>query len=141
MNDFVSVIGCDSSSAEVASFVAMIGGRPEVETIEDRSYWELKKAGIALVFNSESKLVALQFYRGGRDGYSEYKGILPDNLVFNDDRSAVHSRIGEPTKSGGGQVVPVIGGVSPWDLFERENHSLHIEYSDTGISLVSLLLL
>lgn len=138
MKHLTSFLGCYSSSDELRRLIEELGVKPEIETIEDRTYWEMKRSGISLVFDANERLITMHFYCNDRDGYEQFSGELPANLFFQDGKDEVHAKLGSPTRSGGGEIIPILGKTLLWDLYEKDNYLIHIEYSGNGISLCSI---
>jgi hypothetical protein len=72
--------------------------------------------------------------------YPQHGAVLPLSLQPSHSRPEVRALLGEPSGSGGGIRVPVLGEVGPWDRFDSDTASVHVEYSDSGlISMVTLM--
>lgn len=73
-----------------------------------RTYIKRERSGFCLMFTDEAMFKSLQgknigvgplfftgifFYAEGKDGYSEYKESLPDNIKFSDSRSELQNKL------------------------------------------------
>jgi hypothetical protein len=50
------------------------------------------------------------------------------DIPFSTKRWEVRSMLGAPSKSGEPRSDPILGEYGPWDLYDEERHSIHIEY-------------
>lgn len=109
-------------------------------TIEDRQYVEYPEGGLSIVASTGGNIVAIQLYAAGYQGYEQFKGAVPDHIAFSESRDSIRKRLGQPVASGGGGQSECFGEIPQWDLFERNNYRLHIQYTHDGaaISLITL---
>lgn len=139
MTDMISILGLKAEDPKIKSFIAQFSDPPEKESIEDRTYWEFKSKGLALVFDGEYRLISAQIHPGGREGFSPFTDPLPARLLFSDRKTELDAKLGNPIKSGGGTKLPVLGIAPKWDLYEFSDHTLHVEYTEQGaIAMLSV---
>ena len=117
-------------------------GRPTVEPIEDRFYLKLPASGLSFSAEADGRVDTIFLHSDGHEGYRGFDGSVPDALSFADDREAVRRRLGEPSASGGGRIIPFLGKAPIWDRFDGAQYSLHVSYGDDGgpIELITVML-
>lgn len=72
--------------------------------------------------------------------HPQHGATLPFPLHTSQFRSDVRAALGEPTRSGEGGMIPVLGTSRRWDRYDSEAASIHIEYLDDGsISMLTLM--
>jgi hypothetical protein len=115
-------------------------GIPDPEQIGDESYVEVTELGMSFVLPDGATVSAVHLYADGRDGYLEFKGLLPFDLSFRKSRSEIRAMLGEPVEADDGGVLPIIGAYNPFDLFVREDQRLRVEYVNdlTSVSLMTI---
>jgi len=140
-NDVASMLGMKLDDVAKSSLVRALSEPPKTELIEDRFYMELPASGIAFIAALDGRVTTIQFHAEGYQDYRGFAGELPEGISFTDDQRAVHSRLGQPSASGGGTVIQFFGKAPKWDRFDRHSYSLHIQYvdDDGAVSLVSLM--
>jgi len=139
--NLTSLLGRNLNDPALAQIISSLGVEPEITEVDDRYYYEFKNKGLELVFDEDLKLRSIHLYPEGRNGYSQYRGDIPNDITFTLSRSEVHQKLGEPSAFGGGKVKPVFGVIPRWDLYEYPTYSLHVEYlpGENGISLITLM--
>lgn len=114
----------------------------DLEVIMKNLYLTNSEEGIGLVLNNEKKILSIHLYSKGYNGHKEYRGEFAFNIDFQASKYFVHQRLGEPAKSGGGEVINFIfkGPISKWDKYYFENYSLHFQYTDneSTINLITI---
>jgi hypothetical protein len=133
------LLGRREDDDEVADIIRRLGS-PKISEDVDRSYYEFPASGLSLMFGADSRLAAVHFYSQGRDGYSQYRGQLPQGLTFLLRQRDVIERLGLPESSGGGGRSILYRAMAPWLRYLVDDYVLHAEFDPvTGkISLVTL---
>jgi hypothetical protein len=113
---------------------------PEPEFIDLDSYIELPNLGVSLVLTRGEFVSTIQLYSQGRDGYREFDGKVPGDIVFSMSRADVRGKLGDAKSSGEAVSVPILGDKPAWDKFDVGGIAVHVEYcSDlTSVGLVSI---
>lgn len=114
----------------------------DIEWIGDRGYLNLRDRGLSLVLDEDRRVLAVQLYGAGQDGFAEWSGPMPASLSFSAGRTAFRARLGDPVRSAGVRVAPILGARPAWDLFRWEFGLLNVQYEvdpEAGVRLVSLL--
>lgn len=68
-------------------------------------YYSWKNHGISFLFKSEN-LVSIFLYAENSDGFSQYKGEIPNALKFSDTRQIIEQKLGHSKISGGNGFIP-----------------------------------
>lgn len=139
--DLPSLLGARLHDFEIRRFFRDIGGQPSVQEEEDGTYYEFLRSGISLLFDLDSRLKAIHLYSSGRDEYSEYVGNVPGGLTFRDRKEEVIRKLGNPTRSGGGEKTLLADRIAEWVRYDYTNYSLHAEFSEPRgtVSLVTVI--
>ncbi|MDR3614364.1 MAG: hypothetical protein P4L53_12445 [Candidatus Obscuribacterales bacterium] len=113
---------------------------PDPEQVGDESYIEMTELGMSFVFPDGETVSSVHLYADGRDGYSQFRGVLPFGLSFQKSRSEIRVLLGEPVEADDGGVLPIIGAYNPFDLFLLDDQRIHVEYVNdlTSVSLITL---
>jgi hypothetical protein len=113
---------------------------PPRELIGDQSYVNLPTQGISLVLPDHESVQAVQLHSQGHEGYSGYRGDIPENLSFHMKRSDVRDRLGTPESSGEAREVILLGVKQAWDSFVCGDRRIHVEYlaDAIGIQLITI---
>ncbi len=135
----LSILGKHLNDAEVQNFLSSVGDKPEIMSY-DITYYIYKKKGMNLVFDENLLLSSIQLYPQGVDGYDEYTGEAPHGVTFYTPRAEVRTKLGIPTASGGGEVLPLLGMTKNWDRYDYDTYTLHFEYQvgEESITLITL---
>jgi hypothetical protein len=73
------------------------------------------------------------FHRAGHEGYNEYLGQFPAEIVFNDMESDIRRKLGEPIKAGGGGISKILKRPIPkWLVYPLGNARLHVQFDADG---------
>lgn len=112
---------------------ASLREEPEVEQIETQYYASYKGSGVEIVAGDAGAVNAFHFFGGGRDGFSNFDGPIDGELRMGASREAVRKYLGEPTATGGGERIPVLGEAKSWDKYERGAYEQRFEYSKEGL--------
>ena len=113
---------------------------PLIEIFDETTYWSFINSGVSLVIDASNVIETVQLFSGADDKFKPFAGVLPCGLGFGDARRKVHKKLGKPKSQGGGVVIPGLGLILNWELFQTPEGSLHLEYckGDLSINLVSL---
>lgn len=141
--EVVRLLGKNVQDAIKGDFVAALQEAPVLSHDEDRTYVDLPVSGISLVAIADGTISSVQLYAKGYQNHSEFKGVIPFGLSFKDTQEGVRKSLGQPTLSGGGRVLPVVGKAPSWDRFDEAPISLHLQYAKDGnsIELITIMLL
>jgi hypothetical protein len=103
------------------------------------TYLESEKNGIALA-SKEGMICSVFLFAAGKDGYQQYKGILPFRITFDYDRERIRSVLGQPAASSPAEELTKSWAHGGWDKYILAGCSVHFTYSSkTGaIELVTL---
>jgi hypothetical protein len=110
-------------------YLRSLDGPPVISHDEDRTYVDLPQAGVSLVVLADGTVSSVQHYANGYQGHVQFQGVLPCGLSFEDSQQKVRKKLGRPTTSGGGRMLPVIGKAPAWDRYDESALSLHIQYA------------
>merc|ERR1711879_912791 len=83
---------------------------PEVKTYSDCRYLSCKALGLSVRLSpagDNGRVDVVFLYNEGVDGFSAYRGPLPQSLQWADVSRDVVARLGEPSDKYGGGRVPV----------------------------------
>jgi hypothetical protein len=133
------LLGKDSSSVEVSTYLSAFPEGPEVLKSGTDLYYSYPKFGLTCLFR-ENKLHSLMFYSEGRDNFSQFQGELVFDLSFSDNYESVQAKVG----SEGGAVrrvkVPFPGRrESNWVRFSFGSWRLHIEFKSRNLDAIGLI--
>lgn len=64
-----------------------------------------------------------------------------EDLPFSCARQEVRDRIGSPSKSGESMTDEILGRYGPWDRFENEKYTIHVEYHLDSMSIKQITLM
>src|SRR5262249_16229496 len=122
----------------------------EVSNINRDEYYgslEFKPEGVDVVFQEapwvlppekitdpkELYLAAFHFHREGHEGFSGYSGRLPHDICLGDSEADVLRKMGEPSKIGGGGLIPVLKRPAPrWFWYPLGSAILHLQFDQDG---------
>ncbi len=132
-------LGCDFNSLQNLDGLKKLK-IPTPEYIDRDSYVEIQSHGFSFVLEEGEKVSSIHLYSEGKDDYCEFKSNIPGGVKFNDSRTEVISKLGEPISSGERCVVPIFGEKPAWDNFCVRDNIVHIEYNDSlnSIELITL---
>ena len=143
MQDFDEIINQEYNQKRLQDFFDLTIPFPNQDPIDDPNHLSLsvnlEDDGVSLVFfEQDSKPILKTIILMGnsyRDNASGYKGIMPFDLSFNDNESAVINKLGEPINTGGGVLRPNAEYVRKWANYSKvEKYNINIQYSEAGIS-------
>ncbi len=102
-----SILGKSLDSREVAGYFSRFSRPPEVTGpyFDGSVYYSWKENGISVMLEA-GKVKAIILYAGNSEGFSQYKGEIPNGLMFSETRESVEKRLGIPKASGGNGVIP-----------------------------------
>lgn len=142
-DDLEIMLGMQLNDVAKSPFLQSLDVDPRTEKIEDRLYMELPASGVAFIATPDGTVMAIQLHTEGYQGYNGFEGKLPRGIAFSDSRRVIQHKLGKPSTSGGGEVIPLFGKAAAWERFDQNEWSLHIQYADGdgAINLVTLMLL
>jgi hypothetical protein len=127
----------------VDSVISQLSSETEISRSEQLAFWECPAKGVSIAlkdelyvqsnhtkFNKDGSLIisGIHFYSEGYEGYHAYTGKMRGDVKFGDSKEAVRNKLGEPSKSGGGNKA--VGKIWPyWDRYDFQKYSIHIQYS------------
>ena len=135
----VNLIGTDSSRLERDEYYGSVSFENDgVELVLKESPWVLPAAEIT---DSKALYVSgFHFHREGHDGYTEYKGVFPSGVAFNDSEAEVRHKLGDPLNSGGGGFSNLLKKPIPrWFRYRIDNAFLNFQFDTDGkVEMVTL---
>lgn len=101
------ILGKHLNSREVVSFLENFDTSPKISGpyFDSSVYYSWEKYGISLMFKAE-RLTTVFLYADNTDGFSQYKGEIPDGMEFFETRQSIEERFGIAKISGGTGVIP-----------------------------------
>ena len=135
----IALLGLGYSQLSAAP--ALVGHPiPAVERVDDRRYVSLPEVGVSLVLSAQDRVETVHLYGVEMDGFSRYRGALPNGLAWAMSRDEVQQAWGSPSERGEAQNIPGLGQYPAWDAFQRNGVRIHLQYKleGTGISLITL---
>ena len=151
----VAVLGAEYDQPPLQELLSRLGAEPQLKRMEQLAFLEYPGKGIAFAFKDKlfltsrgreySKdgplvLIGIHLYHRGHEGYGTYGGELIDRVSFEDDRSAIHRKLGGPAVSGGGNRA--VGRLWPfWDRYDLTDHSVRFQYGEDGNRLTVITLI
>ena len=139
MNRLEDLLGL--SYDKLASSKEFIGTPiPELEKIEDQSYWSIYERGVSFVLPDNKTIGAVQLHSHGHEGFSGYANALPAGLSFSMNREEVRKLLGEPDRSGEEGEVLFLGKKPAWDSFFEGSFRIHVEYNfgQSALQLITI---
>jgi hypothetical protein len=118
INTLKALLGKGEESAEMAAFRRGLKGPPKVTRLPDCYFHSWKEHGLSIRFDDKGAVTEILLHAGGKDGYKQYRGEVPEGLRFSDTREDVEKKLGEPEKSRGGGEIP-----------------FRVEYSTKGVGI------
>jgi hypothetical protein len=124
----------------------------KVERSAHLGYLKFSDLGISLVFKEAPWLIpersagdehelhfaSCQYHAPGHEGYKGYSGELPNKLRFGLSMDEAVQRFGEPSARGGTLSKLLKKRIEPWVRYDFASYSLHLQFGDRGLELVSL---
>ena len=135
----IEFLGRSWKSAKVQELANDFLDNLESSQVEDRLYYEFRKNGLALATDANMRVESVHAYSEGKDGFDRYEGELPSGLMMTDGAKDVRKKMGEPSKSGDAQYIPMLGRSATWDRYDFEEYSVHVEYCEGKISMITLM--
>lgn len=85
-------------------------------------------------------LDAFHFHSEGHEGHSQYSGCFPGGIAFGDSETAVRSKLGPPSTSGGGGFSKMLKKTIPhWVKYSLGSELLHIQLDPDGkVDMITL---
>jgi len=139
--ELVKLLGNRLDDVSELPFVLALNEAGQAKMVHDRLYLEYPNSGIAFDADLDGRVTSVFLYTEGFQGNKGFAGELPEGISFTDNRRLIHSRLGQPSASGGGTIIQFFGKAPKWDRFDRASYSLHIQYGDgyETVDLVSLM--
>jgi hypothetical protein len=138
----IRLLGQPWESKDVRNYADELGGSPDITVIEGTTHVDFRSLGLGISLTESGTIKTIHFYAKGRDPqFQRYAGSLPHDLTMDDDMTSVRGRLGQPARSGGAQMLPVLGLSRPWDRYDFSTYSLHAEYAEDGSSLTLVTLM
>ncbi len=81
-----------------------------------------------LIFDMESTLLKTIFLRSVESKSEKHRDLIPLGLSFDITKEMVRSMLGEPDREGKPGARTALGDVPLWDLYNKENYSINIQY-------------
>jgi hypothetical protein len=97
-NEMLPLIGRKINDSEVQLLLKRLGNKKVVSKYDDCYFYCYRNKGIELRFESDDTFSYVNLFHND-EKYEDYKGLLPDNLTFNDNSKEVESKIGKPYKT------------------------------------------
>jgi len=133
----VIALGNNMDASNVKNIISRFG------LIEDAdyqpTYYENKNTGIAVNFEC-AKVAAIFLFSEGKDGFSQYKGKLVNDLTFDSGEDDVLSLMGKPSMTGApqhGSLSVIHGG---WIRYDYPDFSIHFSFT-VGVKKIELVTL
>lgn len=117
-----SLIGLNIKSKQVQEFLSGLGVKPEISKHDDCYYYVFKSLGFDILFLKSDVIEGFFLYSEDKDKHSQYHGIIPYNIHFNDSSIDVEQKLGLPDENGGDGVY---GYWSSWRI-----NGVHISYKE-----------
>ncbi len=108
---------------------------------DEEFYHFNKQKGITFTFDTGSnRLLQLDFFSKGYQGYGLYSGELPKQLRFDMGKVEVNKILGEPSQHSIAKTLPILGQIPAGDSYDYPTYTLIIRYTGTlrEILLVTL---
>jgi hypothetical protein len=125
-------------SPDVAELLTTLNVKKKLRIPKDdiEARIDLPKQGLSLIFKpagsktSELIFTAVQFFSDSEEGYVNFQGELPCNLLFSDTQTEVRKKLGKPVESLKQRRR---------DRWEREGLVLTVKYSqeDGRVAMIS----
>jgi hypothetical protein len=140
-NEFQRLLGMDIVQASTTDLLIPLMLGAESELIDEKHYLQIQRHGIGFIADFDGRVSTIFLYSEGKRGYSQFTGVLPEGVSFEDSQRSIHERLGQPTANGGGEVIPLYGKASKWDRYALDGYSLHIQYAEGegSIELVTIM--
>jgi hypothetical protein len=129
------LIGKRSTDREVADLFAD-DAPPLIDYFAEMTMLEYSARGMAIYLDTDDRVVTVFLYGTRDEGHNQYGGPLPRGLSFTDDEATVARSLGTPSRRGIHEVSK-----APWERFDSEEVSLHIEYAPDGRSIQMITLM
>lgn len=124
----IALLGESKSSPAFTEVLNDLGKAGDWDDHKGHAYLNFRESGVSLSYEKRTgSFQSIFLYGNGRDGFSEYRGLLPAGLTFHNTREEVHHKLGEPVRSGPGPEVD-----TTWDLFQSGDHTVHFEFGADG---------
>jgi hypothetical protein len=97
----VILLGKSDSAEDVRSLLRRFGKSLEIDS-SSRSvrYYQFPELGFCICYDVQKDAVSNIFlYNQDVEGYSRFGGNLPGNVLFADNRSATHAKLGDPNQT------------------------------------------
>lgn len=131
----------DKDLNEISSSKLFLRYFENKEIIRDETdyYVSNESKGIEIVASLNFEINAVHLF-SEHGIYRAYEGKLPSKVDFSLNNIDVHSILGKPNKTGGGNKALYIGLIPLWDKYYFDNYTLHFQYSADkfGIDMITI---
>lgn len=101
-------------------------------------YYSNKKKGIEFIFIDE-RLSSIHFFGIGHKEYHIFEDKLPFDINILDTKLIVYKKFGNVEfKSGGGEIIPILGRNNYWSIFKIDNIYIRFEFLVEKIALITM---
>jgi len=105
--EFIACIGKPEEAAEVQTMLTAVGHTKKLKMPKDdiEARVDLPKQGISLIFEpagpktSQLVFTGVQFFSDAEQGYKNFQGALPGNVLLSDGQAEVHAKLGKPVET------------------------------------------
>jgi DnaJ domain len=134
--NLITLLGKSKQSNEINHYVSNLNELPDIDRYG--CYYEYKNNGIGFLFNFDA-LTAISLFSEGYQGYKKYRGNIPGDIVFSDDRKIINKKIGKPSKSGRWEDFGDRSLKGVWGKWFFPTYSIYVQYYKDGkISMITL---
>lgn len=141
---FNALLGKPKTDLDVAALISDCSAYSTTtvdnEDGSDYEYFEVFGMGFSLCFDG-GNLVSVFLYSRNKDSrFDDYQMPLPFGITFENARSTVLARCGEPLKHGGGEHG-FFGFVPEWLIYEFSGLRVHFEFAEGSqkVQMVTLM--
>lgn len=131
--DPASVLNLSTDDDLVEQLLREVGPGSPYE-FEDETFYEFPDRGFSLLADKDRKISTIHYFLTPVEEYKPFAGVLPHALSPGLSREEITTRLGKPTRTGGGTVSHVDGKPDPrtWIRYDFPTHSLHVQFSKDG---------
>jgi hypothetical protein len=134
--ELLDLLGVDIRSKKVAEFLESRSAFVNLSALEadgiiQKRYLTAKEQGLSIVANPNMSVTSLQLYGQNMQGFQQYSGVLPHNLIFGESSVESRNKLCGIEKSGTGKAQ--------WDRFDMGKYFLHLQYENDKLVLVTVM--
>jgi hypothetical protein len=135
MAALTSLLGRSLRHVLGSELIRSLGKPPMEERIEDSLHIHFAECPVELRFSSDRVLTSI--FLTSPTGNLEWTTEVP----FGATREHLLRILGEPSRSGAAQSLPILGFQGAWDRWDRPDSSLHVQYSlrDGAVEKITLM--